>query len=234
MSATTEAESPGGLRWLRLAVQDAFPDHRTALDGVHLAHNVEEAWHQLTRVLELTDDELTAAVAGHFGLEIAELDKSKPSATRLVPEAMARKYRVLPVDEDGNSLLVATSDPFNEEALDQLKAVSARHIVTQLAPPLAIDNFITANYSRALRKRTDRLVNLDQDETQDLSKNDDSAAGRLGVHILRLGIDRGASDIHVQPFGGGGVIRCRVDGVLQRIATLPAAVFHALVGSLLS
>ena len=229
MNAENQETGVPDLRWLRLAVQDAFPEHHTALYGVHLGHNVVEAWHQLTNVLKVTDDELTATVAAHYGLELAELDKAKPFATRLVPEAMARKYHVLPTGEDGNRLLVATSDPFNEEALEQLKAVSARHVVTQLASPLAIDNFLTANYSRALRKQTERLVNLDQDEEQALSEDDDSAAAQLGMHILRLGIDRGASDIHVQPFAGGGVIRCRVDGVLQRIATLPGAVYHALV-----
>ncbi len=227
---TEVQEASQNQRWLRLAVQNAFPEQHTALYGVQLGHNLEEAWHQLTSVLKVSDDDLTSAVAEHYGLDLAELDSAKPFATRLVPEEMARKYHVLPMGEDGNSLVVAVSDPFNEEALEQLKAVSARHIITQLASPLAIDNFITANYSRALRKQTERLINLDQEEEQALSEEDqDSAAAQLGMQILRLGIDRGASDIHVQPFAGGGVIRCRIDGVLQRIATLPSTVFHALV-----
>ncbi len=223
-------ESSESLRWLRLAVQNAFPDQHTALYGVHLGQNTQEAWHQLTHILKATDDELTTAVADHYGIPLADLDSAKPFVTRLVPEAMARKYHALPIAEDGNSLVVAVSNPFNEEALEQLKAVSARHIVTQLASPLAIDNYITANYSRALRKQTERLINLDSEGPTPSGLDDqENAAAQLGMHILRLGIDRGASDIHVQPFAGGGVIRCRVDGVLQRIATLPSAVFHALV-----
>ena len=232
MSSTAEAESSEGLRWLRLAVQKAFPDSHSALYGVHLGHNVQDAWHQLTSILKITDDELATAVSKHYGFPLADLAAAKPFATRLVPEATARKYHVLPLGEDGNSLTVATSNPFNDEALDQIKAISARNITFQFAAPLAIDNFITANYSRALRKQTERLVRLDPSEQQESGaekEGDDSAASQLGMHVLRLGIERGASDIHVQPFAGGGVIRCRVDGVLQRIATLPSGVYQALV-----
>ena len=230
MNAEGHEEPTDGLRWLRLAVQDAFPDRHTALYGVQLGQGVVEGWHQLTHVLKVTDDELTEAVADHYGLPLADLQSAKPFVTRLVPEEMARKYHVLPIGEDGNSLIVAVSNPFDEEALEQLKAVSARHVIAQLAAPLAIDNFITANYSRALRKQTERLINLDQESALEPTGDDqDGAATQLGLQILRLGIDRGASDIHVQPFAGGGVIRCRVDGVLQRIATLPTAVYQALV-----
>ncbi len=225
-----QPESRESLRWLRLAVQETFPDQHTALYGVHLGQNAQEAWHQLTHILKITDDELTEAVANHYGIPHADLDSAKPFVTRLVPESMARKYHALPIAEDGNSLIVAISNPFNEEALEQLRAASARNIVTHLAAPVSIDNFITANYSRALRKQTERLLILDmEDQTAPAADDKENAADVLGRQILRLGVERGASDVHVQPFAGGGVIRCRVDGVLQRIATLPSAVFHALV-----
>ena len=232
MNSPDAETQPEKLRWLRLAVQDAYPDRHTALYGLHLSDNLQDAWHQLTNVLMVSDDEMAGAVAKHYGIEIADLASAKPFVTRLVPETMARKYRLLPLSEDGSNLTIAVCNPFDEEALEQVKAVSARNIIAQVASPVAIDDFITANYSRALRSQTERLVNLD--ETDDRTANDDgsdhdSAAAQLGIRILRIGIERNASDIHVQPFAGGGVIRCRVDGVLQRIATLPTAVFHALI-----
>ncbi len=232
MNEAMEEERPDRLRWLRDAVEASYPDKASALGHLQPGEGLQDVWHQLTTVLKIGDAALVEVIANHYGFDIADLGAAKPFATGLIPEATARKYLALPLFEDGNQLMIAVSNPFDEEALEQLKAVSARTVVLQIAAPVDIDNTITANYSHALRRQTERLIDLDEDHepsTEATGVSHDSAATRLGLRLLRIAIERHASDIHVQPFAGGGVIRCRVDGVLQRVATLPTAVFHSLV-----
>jgi len=232
MNEMTDEGSPEYLRWLHEAIKAAFPDKATTPESLPPCDNFQDVWRQLTNALQISDDALADAVANNYGFETADLAAAKPFACRLVPEATARKYLALPLSEHGNQLVVAVSNPFDKEALEQIQAVSARTVILQIAPPEAIDNTITANYSRALRQQTERLVNLDEERgpsDEAANSSHESAATRLGLRLLRIAIERRASDIHVQPFAGGGVIRCRVDGVLQRIATLPTAVFHSLV-----
>src|SRR5512140_673167 len=75
-----------------------------------------EAWAMVGRGLGLTDDQLAAAVARAFRLQVASLDHVESRATRLVPERIAREYRMLGIRESDREIVVATSDPTNQDA----------------------------------------------------------------------------------------------------------------------
>ena len=61
------------------------------------------------------------------------------------------------------------------------------------------------------------------------TKIKDSVIVEIVNKMLHEAFNINASDIHIEPFVGGGVVRYRVDGLLRRISTLPLPVFNQMV-----
>ena len=77
---------------------------------------VRKAWPEVARACKLADDRFTERVAGHFRIGVANLNTYDPQAVKLIPEAVARRYGILPLSSTETSVVVATSDPTNRSA----------------------------------------------------------------------------------------------------------------------
>ena len=73
---------------------------------------------------------LVRALAEQVGLEFVDLAEHPvdPTATALLPEALARRYRALPIGERDGKLVVAMSDPANVYALDDIRTITGREV----------------------------------------------------------------------------------------------------------
>ncbi len=78
---------------------------------------------QITKLGFLDENELTDFVAKQYGVPSIDLDEFDidPEVAALIPEDVARKHTVVPVNRAGSTLIVATSDPSNIFALDDIK-----------------------------------------------------------------------------------------------------------------
>lgn len=110
----------------------------------------------LSALIELPGDAAAAAEAcraraAKLGFKFNPLDELRVSAhlRELVPESVAREFRVLPVERDGETLVVAIADPRAAESLDRLRFILNRPIATVMAPEGAILAAIERSYGSA-------------------------------------------------------------------------------------
>ena len=100
-----------------------------------------------------TDDAIVQALANRFKLRVADLSKVDARTSALLPEALARKHRVLPVAADDRNITLATADPRDVGLEDTLRFVTGRRVSLELAPPDAIEQRIDEAY------RPERAIN---------------------------------------------------------------------------
>ncbi|MDT8387662.1 MAG: type IV-A pilus assembly ATPase PilB [Thiogranum sp.] len=159
----------------------------------------------------------------------------------LVDEKLIRQHHALPLFKRGNRLFVALSDPTNLQALDEIKF----HTGISTETILVEEDKLTLSIERALDNNTssmgdlldDDLDNLeisggDEDERADDKMDadiDDTPVVRFVNKVLLDAINKGASDIHIEPYEKTFRIRFRQDGVLLEVASPPVAMATRLV-----
>jgi len=217
---------------LRAIARRAYPD-RPALASVPVSASVREAWKLLATAAGVDAWTLARAIAKDLGLAVAsELATADPFATRLVPEKLAAEHLILPLREKGGRLVVAAACPIEGGGLRRTQFVSNRKLEVTVAPPEEIETAITSAYARAAEQQGNAIGTLrwtEEGETVSSSTTEQSAVVRLGRSLLLEAIEARASDLHLQPFAGGGMVRARVDGVLRRLAFVPGPVLEAIV-----
>lgn len=206
---------------------------------------VPEAWEMVVEQTGVSDEELAAAIADWFRLDVADLDAADPVAGKLLPGPLARKYNIYPLQVEDRSLVVATANPCDVDAEQQVGFASGRTPILQIAPPAEIESAIEATYApdRAVADMLGRVESASEgaviveevvEPDPDLSAimEDEGDTGpiiRLTNMILEDAVQKGASDIHLQPLPTGGVIRLRIDGVLRSGITVPLAVLVQVI-----
>jgi type IV pilus assembly protein PilB len=182
---------------------------------------------------------IARAASEEFGVplfEITSLDL-ETAPVKLVDEKIIRRHLVLPIYKRGNRLYVAIADPTNLAALDEIKfntgLVTEPILVDHTKLDGAIDKCIEAHDTTFQSLSTDDgLENLDIVSEDDDNKGA-AAGGEEGVNdapivkfvnkILMDAINKGASDIHVEPYEKTYRVRYRMDGQLHEVASPPLA-----------
>jgi len=141
---------------------------------------------------------------------------------KLLPESAARRFRALVLEDKGDDLLVAVSDPLDLFAYDELSKLLKRNIAMAAVP----ESQLALAFDR-LYRRTEEISGLARALEKDLGDAVDfgelsANVGTEGAPVVRLlqslfedAIQVGASDVHIEPQESGLQIRVRVDGVLQ-------------------
>jgi MSHA biogenesis protein MshE len=141
---------------------------------------------------------------------------------KLLPEAVARRFKALALEDKGDVLLVALADPLDLFAYDELTRILKRNIAIAAVP----EGQLAAAFDR-LYRRTDEISGLARALERDLGDAVDfgeltATVGIEGAPVVRLlqslfedAMQVGASDVHIEPQETSLQIRVRVDGVLQ-------------------
>lgn len=178
------------------------------------------------RTLPLNDEEMRAN-AKRLGIPIFEDLTSfriEKHLTKQIPYSFVKKHLFLPVGENENYIRVATYDPFNLDALEELRILLDRNIETVFVPKQAIIAAIHEYYHQDESATSIGGQSKTSDDFQDEASDvydllDDSSdlppALRLINFSIAEAIQQGASDIHFEPSESGLLIRYRIDGVLQ-------------------
>ena len=93
-----------------------------------------------------TDVAIVAALAERFRIPLADLSAADPRAVTVVPEAAARRHRVIPMSLDVRAVTLATSDPRDLSAEQALEFITGRTIQFALASPSAISEKLDELY----------------------------------------------------------------------------------------
>src|SRR5678816_3104200 len=148
---------------------------------------------------------------------------------------IAQSRRVLPLHKRGNRLYVATSDPANLQALDEVRfktnLVVEPVVVEDDKLGVAIAKLIEASGAnlKEMAALEDIEVTLEDGTAQPAQADEDSEVEDAPVvrYIQKVLIDAittGASDIHFEPYERYYRIRYRLDGILMEVAQPPLAI----------
>ncbi|MBI3568178.1 MAG: Flp pilus assembly complex ATPase component TadA [Gemmatimonadetes bacterium] len=205
------------------------------------ATGIADVWAAVTRTCGVSDDQLVAELAKSYRLQPARWDTVEPQATKLVPERLARRHHVFPLREDYRTIYVATSDPNDMAAEQEIGFSSGRKPLFVVATPHAIATSIEAGYAGLLTANTlvqaagadlENAVRVAEQAAPEAVKAEEAAAApvvALANLILRDGVASRASDIHIEPGRQSGHVRFRVDGVMREYLQLAMPVFNRVV-----
>jgi type IV pilus assembly protein PilB len=180
----------------------------------------------------VTADQLARAVAERYGVDHVDLNVAKidPSATSLVDPSVLRRHRAVPIAfADERTLLVATSDPANVLASDDLAMMTGYDIRRAVATEDDVELLL------GRLSRLDHSISEAEDEEPEAQvielheAADDAPIVKLVHSIVAEAVERGASDIHFDPETGAMRVRMRVDGVVGESTTVPKAMVSGLV-----
>lgn len=220
---------PHAKHWLVAIALKAYPERCEQLEGLVPSPVLAEAWLQVARKAGVDPWKLAHSVAAAFGLETVDPREALPANLRLLPERLIRQQAVLPIKDTPEGLIIALANPSDAETLTQIRFACSRPLILRVAPPEDLEDAINALYAALTARETHRLgtVRWRADGTPvDADASTQSHIAELGRRIVQEAIRRGASDVHMQPFIGGALVRIRVDGVLQRLLTLPINVYE--------
>ncbi len=160
----------------------------------------------------------------------------------LVSDRLIQKHRALPVFRRGNRLFVALSDPTNLRALEEIKFASGIHTEAVIVPDDQLGGTIDGalDSARELGGMLDEdLDNIDVSGAEDEqaakaseSEIDDTPVVRFVNRVMLDAINKGASDIHFEPYEKFFRIRFRQDGILHEIARPPTNIMTRVIARL--
>jgi general secretion pathway protein E len=175
-------------------------------------------------VLEVLGEQLHIPVVDLTDTEI------EVEMLRAMPAKLVHRRGLIPVEKTDETLKVATSDPHDVYAFDELRMMTGLKVEPVLAPQSEIDRLIKKHYGVG----GDTIGELIDDDTEmevlsdSVEENGDliemaqeASVVRLVNEILEEAINERASDIHIEPYEHDLKIRYRVDGVLHNTNVPP-------------
>ncbi|MEZ5582411.1 MAG: type IV-A pilus assembly ATPase PilB [Candidatus Competibacteraceae bacterium] len=230
----TTGISLGGLA--RLLVNSNVLNQEAALKAVEEARKADSPFvsylieNKLTRAVDIARVASRGFNLPLFDVSALEID---PALIQSVDDKLIRRHRALPLYKRGNRLFVGLSDPTNTRALEDIKFQTGLNT----EPIIVVDAGLNDLIERALDNPSeamdamldDDLDNIDisaEDEgkapdavTQ--SSDEDAPIVRFVNKLLLDAINKGASDLHFEPYEKYYRVRFRQDGILHEVAKPP-------------
>ena len=156
----------------------------------------------------------------------------------LVPESLARQNKAVPFALEGKTLMVAMTDPEDQEALNAIRKSANKTIKPYISTSDDI-NSVLDQYS-ALQTQLSEVLTAEGDEglstveekisqAKDEEFDESSPAAKIVGTLLKRAVREKASDIHIEPSEEEVAVRFRVDGVLRKIIALPKEIQPAVI-----
>jgi type IV pilus assembly protein PilB len=161
-----------------------------------------------------------------------------PEAVACLSEKIARKYAAVPLLKTGTSLVVATANPRDLEALDDLRFAAGCAIQAMVALEAEIEAAIDKCYGSQLGFKEDPaetgtvVVDLPGPQLDLHDEQAQKSATSIVDRVLARAVADRASDAHLEPTRHGLRVRFRVDGTFHEVATLLPALAPAVIARL--
>ncbi len=186
---------------------------------------------------QLKAEELAQAISIQLNCPLIDLKRhmAHPDALRLIPENIARKYKLIPLDVLGDSLVVVMAEPQDIQTIEDLKVQTGKRIEVAVGVPTDIEWAINLNYrsGEKIEKQVGKSASTSTTEARASPELNATTpmAESLDLLIEQAIRDR-ASDVHLEPQEKKLRIRYRIDGVLHDIRSLPLSAHVELVSRL--
>ncbi|NUQ62645.1 MAG: Flp pilus assembly complex ATPase component TadA [Pirellulales bacterium] len=206
---------------------------------LQLAREAQAAHGRLSQVAAdlnfATEEDALRAVAESLGMDYIDLSAAKVDLSLLegFPIKLIHRYGVFPLKYEDGSLVLATGNPFDLQAVDAVSAATCVSVVPVVVLPGELNKLIKTHLGVGaetidglLAQQQDQdgveiLEEVEWDQSEASEAAQEPSVVRLVNEILTEAIETRASDIHLEAQAAGMKIRYRIDGVLQRQPTPP-------------
>jgi type IV pilus assembly protein PilB len=182
----------------------------------------------------INEDALSKLISKHLNINYADIKRlSIPmDILSMIPEKMARIYRMVPIGKEKDALKVAMSDPNDFEALEFAKRQTGMQIIPYYASSSDVSSAL-GQYKKNIKAEFDKVI-VENVKKATLENDLEKAAEKLPVikildSILEHAVAEKASDVHIESQSDEVVVRFRIDGVLRDIIKLPRGIEGAIV-----
>jgi type IV pilus assembly protein PilB len=177
-------------------------------------------------------NQLAQALAERNGLDYVDLNSFEvdQGAANLLDASKARQYQTIPISFLGEqTLLVATADPANVLALDDIAMATGYEVRRAVASPEDIEGLIgqLSRLGDAVEEVEDGVDDAEVIELRDQA--DEAPVVKLVHSVIADAVRRGASDIHFEPRASDMRVRYRIDGVVIDTTTVPRQLVAGLI-----
>jgi len=177
-------------------------------------------------------------------LRIDPLKVDVPTVTAVTSSAYSTRFNVICVEATKDYVVFGTADPFYDEWQAELQSVLQKEIRLVICNPDDIRRYLVEFYSLSKSvlganqdhtRASSAVQNLEQ--LMELGRGgkldaNDSHVVSIVDWLLQYAYEQRASDIHLEPRRSDGGVRFRIDGVMQQVYEMPAAVMSAVTSRL--
>lgn len=203
------------------------------LESINSGQNTEKI---ITEHNLVPADKLAGARAVLLNVSFIKLEgRAIPTdILNLLPEAVARRYMLIPFDRQQGQLLVAMSDPLDLQIIQFIEKRSGMRIKPYLALPEDIIKAISDQYAQNLTTEvTSALKEVSNLKGEDVAEKPEiireAPVSNIVSQLLEYAIKVRASDVHIEPEEDRTRVRYRIDGILHEKIILPKGVHDALI-----
>lgn len=183
----------------------------------------------------LTEVAVAQTLAANAGIPFINLEDVSfdPSITESVPEDVAKRFRCVPVVDDGLYLTVAVADPLDFETLDSLPHVLGRELNLACATQKDIKNHLRQFYGAEVADSASGSgLTVTTGDQEAGVEEADAPVIKLVNQLLTEAFRLRASDIHIEPLETSVRIRYRMDGKLVEVDNHPKKLLPAIIARL--
>ncbi len=202
----------------------------------------ERIEHCLVRLGFINERDYLAIYSEQLSIPLVDLSEIPIDVELLkqTPSKVVHRDRVIPIDRHDGTIRVATNNPFNLYAFDELRMLMGAKIETVLATTEEISRIIKQHFGvggqtvEAMIGESDVEVvsEVDTDNADLIEQAQEATVVKLVNEILLEAIRDRASDVHIEPYENDLKIRYRIDGVLHTTNVPPEIRrFHAAIVS---
>ncbi len=188
---------------------------------------------------ELNETERAQLMARRYHADFVDLRdfKIQHELVKSVPVELMFRYNFIPLEQMGDRLVIAVSDPSRLMVLDEISGLLGTRLLTRVATLGQITDLLkkTEQSQRVLEEATEGLTfeMIPGEDGPDsnisierlTSEDDISPIIRLVDTTIFSALERRASDIHLETYDDSLLVKYRIDGVLQQ-AMAPIAREH--------
>lgn len=201
----------------------------------------DAAWRAAIGTNDLTEIDVFKALASTMVIEFTdgknlELDEE---LVRLMPSQLCREDRIIPIEAQEDYLVIATDNPTNLEAFDELQAATDFVVIASVMNPSAVTALINRYFRQdaEISQLTEVLESTSESdelpaEDIEYGDGDNSPVVRFVNLLIMQAIRDRASDVHVIPTDNSLVIKYRIDGVLRVMNRADANIKRGVISRL--
>ena len=195
----------------------------------------------LARLGYVKETQLVEFLSRQYGVPSINLEEVEveESVIEMIPQEVAERHGIIPIDKHGSTIVVAMTDPSNIYAMDDIKFLTGFDVEAVVTSEASIESALERYYGGSSGEEIFDDVDVDDVDFMsesaadlDLDNLEDEAGEapvvRLCNVVLVDAIKRGASDIHIEPYEKEFRIRYRIDGVLYEIMRPPMRLRNAI------